>query len=147
MMELKGLLRKGGERYDFTYISRFSSTSDLCGRDNGCFSGSHCREEGNQAHKQKLARFFFFFLLLMSVIIPSVPSYAFSPCHEDSGIFLCDVNGRGYDTFQECFNSCYFLGPENERLHVSRAVVETFYVVCGLLLGIFFLTAIVVGLR
>lgn len=97
-----------------------------------------------------LARVIFigFFLLFFSCGM----ALAFSPCHmnmnENHTTYVCDWNSQIYQDFQTCYSACVvsFEGS-GVSLHVSRSFVEVVYLLSGVLLGVLFISAILVGMR
>lgn len=76
-------------------------------------------------------------------------AFAFSPCHLNvDNTYYCDLDNQNYLNAQQCFQNCYAQFENSDvQIHVSKTVIELFYLLSGVFVGILFILCILVGLR
>lgn len=138
--------KKGVKNYDTSNRSRSFCTFDLCWGNRFRTGRAHSCEKGYQIDKQKLI--LCFAVAAVVLFIAAATDASMSPCHQqDFGVY-CDLNNQTYATYSACYDACYATFDGSDiKLHVSRSVIELFYLLTGALLGVIFIISIIVGLR
>lgn len=88
------------------------------------------------------------FLILLNMVGVAF-AFSFSSCHLNvDNTYYCDLDNQNYLNAQQCFQNCYAQFENSDvQIHVSKTVIELFYLFAGVFLGILFIFCILVGLR
>jgi hypothetical protein len=130
-----------------SYISRSFSFAHLWWGYCECPCRADSHQESHKTYKQIISVFVVTIIALIATIFfASVVSADTGACKQERIGYYCEWNGNIYPSYAMCFNNCYARFGD-VVIHTERSKVEFMYLSCGIILGVLFISAIIVGLK